>query len=162
MRILFIEDEVNLSALGADQLRRLGHQVWEAPNLQVARAILDDLTINIQLIIADHRLPDGFGIDFIIEEAKEESLPIPAVIVSGCLTPADIAILNRLDIPYFRKPVLYSHVIRKMQQTTPVRKHSGPAAGGTGEEEDDGLGEEAVGVGRAGWFRGIVDRFLRP
>ena len=162
MRILFIEDEVNLSALGADQLRRLGHQVWEAPNLQVARAILDDPTINIQLIIADHRLPDGFGIDFIIEEAKEESLPIPAVIVSGCLTPADIAILNRLGIPYFRKPVLYSHVIRKFRQTPLMSKDSDPAAGGTGEEEDEGIGDEAVEAGRASWFRGIVDRFRRP
>lgn len=156
MKILFIEDEVDLSALGAEQLRSLGHEVFEAPSLQVARAYLDDPSIKIHLIIADHRLPDGYGIDFLIEQA-ESAMPIPAVVVSGCLTPADIAVLNRVGIPFFRKPVLYSYVVRKFRQTPPVSEDS-RSEGGDGEE--DGVAETEKN-GLSGWLRGIFSRFRR-
>ncbi|MCC5839445.1 MAG: response regulator [Opitutales bacterium] len=153
MRILFIEDEEDLSALGAEQLRSMGHEVFEAPDLETARIYLNDPTLKFHLIIADHRLPDGFGIDFLIHQTKV-SPQIPSVIVSGCLTAADAALLTRMGIPYFRKPVLYSHVVRKLRQAPPV---DGDSKSYDGDYADDDERES----GSTGWLRGIFDRFRR-
>ncbi|MCC5807708.1 MAG: response regulator [Opitutales bacterium] len=118
MNILLIEDEEALSEVAAIQLRNLGNTVKTVCNLEEAARFLENPEARLDLIIADHRLPDGEGIDFIIERVRA-GCTIPTVVVSGCLTVADVAVLEREDIPYFRKPVIYSEVVRRFASPPP-------------------------------------------
>ncbi|MEO0794620.1 MAG: response regulator [Verrucomicrobiota bacterium] len=115
MNIIFLEDEVELSAIGVEQLRKLGHTVHPALNLADARELVDENWQTIHLIIADHRLPDGAGIDYLME-VKERYPRIKLAVVSGCLTPVDEEMLDEAGIPYFTKPLLYRQVIQKLRQ----------------------------------------------
>ncbi len=114
MKILLIEDEEALSEVAAIQLRNLGNTVYTVSNLEEATRFLEEPEDALDLIIADHRLPDGRGIDFIIERVRD-GCTIPTVVVSGCLTVADVAVLERAGIPYYRKPVIYSEVVRRFE-----------------------------------------------
>jgi len=114
MNILFIEDEQDLQASGMMQLELKGHKVYPARELAESRAILTDESIRIDLIISDHRLPDGLGIQFLLE-IREQFPGCKCVIVSGCLTPKDIETLNEQKIPYYQKPLLYNRVLEDMR-----------------------------------------------
>ncbi|WP_309400419.1 hypothetical protein [Cerasicoccus maritimus] len=115
MNILFLEDEVELSAIGVEQLRNLGHSVYPALDLAEARQIVEENWQSIHLIMADHRLPDGRGIDFLME-VKQLYPRIKLAVVSGCLTPVDEETLRSAQIPYFTKPLLYRQVIKKLRE----------------------------------------------
>jgi two-component system response regulator PilR (NtrC family) len=115
MNILFIEDDEDLRVSGILQLEMRGHKVYPTYNLTESRAILSDESIQIDLIISDHRLPDGLGIQFVIE-IREQFPDFQAAIVSGCLNNRDIEILEKHKIPYFRKPLLYARVIDEMRK----------------------------------------------
>lgn len=85
MKILFIEDEKELSEVGAAQMVAMGHDVWQAYNTREARSLFELNGENIDLIIADHNLPDGEGIQ-LIKEVKSQSPSIEFIIVSFLLT----------------------------------------------------------------------------
>jgi DNA-binding response OmpR family regulator len=119
MNILFIEDDLGMNELGTNQLRSLGHEVYATFKLAEAVDILNDDSIWIDLIIADHRLPDGRGVEFLVHLIDSECT-IPSVVVSGCLTKSDVTALEKAGIPYFRKPVLYSTIIAKMRRPPPI------------------------------------------
>lgn len=115
MNILFIEDEKELSITGMMQLELKGYKVFPAYNLAQAQAILDDPKCPIHFLITDHRLPDGMGIEFVIEMKK--SFPkCKSVVVSGCLTDRDIQDLEAHAIPYHQKPLLYGKVIDQLRR----------------------------------------------
>ncbi len=116
MRILFIEDEPELNALGVVQVEKLGHQVVPTHSLDEARSILNTHYQTINAIIADHRLPDGWGVDFILDIQRRYP-KISTCIVSGCLTVADQRVLKKAGIPYFSKPLIYSNVIKHLRQS---------------------------------------------
>lgn len=115
MNILFLEDEVELSAIGVEQLRNLGHTVYPALDLSEAREIVEEHWQSIHLIIADHRLPDGAGIDYLME-VKQLYPRIKLAVVSGCLSSADEETLKMAEIPYFTKPLLYRQVMQKLRE----------------------------------------------
>ncbi len=164
MEILFIEDEAEISALGAEQMRNLGHQVYQAANLEEAHHILSERR-RIGLIIADHRLPDGRGIDFVIDRVRKGS-GIPAVVVSGFLTMADVAVLNQAGVPFFRKPVLYSEVLRRCRKVPPIHPvkempiEAEPDEAAADLEEDLAL-EEAEKDSNSGFVRSLMSWFTR-
>ncbi len=120
MHILIIEDEADLAASAAAQLESLGHEVAVARDLAEARACMEDPDSKIRLVIADHRLPDGRGIDFVL---RMRSLyeACDYVIVSACLTPGDIENLENMGLPYFHKPLLYKKVIDSMRRARAMR-----------------------------------------
>lgn len=115
MHILFIEDELDLQASGVAQLEAKGHTVYPTKDLAESRAILADPNIKVDLIISDHRLPDGQGIQFVLEIRKQFPR-CRCAIVSGCLTPADIDILKENKVKYYHKPLLYAKVIDDMRK----------------------------------------------
>lgn len=119
MDILFIEDEPDLQVTGVLQLESKGHKVYPTFDLEESRAILADESIEIDLIISDHRLPDGLGIQFIIE-IREQFPDCKAAIVSGCLNEDDIEMLEKHEIPYFKKPLLYTKVIEELRKKPSV------------------------------------------
>ena len=117
MNILFIEDERELRESGVAQLELHRYTVYPVSNLVEAREIMDDPATPVHLVIADHCLPDGQGVQFVIE-MKELFPKCQYVIVSGCLTDANISELKEKEIPYFVKPLLYGKVVEEFR-----RKH---------------------------------------
>lgn len=121
MNILFIEDEKELALLGAAQLELKGCTVFVASDLAEAQAILDDPERTVHYVITDHRLPDGMGIQFVIDIKNTFSMGKCAV-VSGCLSPRDIEMLDAHNISYYHKPLLYGAVLDDLR-----RKHAANA-----------------------------------
>lgn len=115
MNILFLEDEKELAATGIAQLERKGYNVIPARSVAEAHAVLDDADCKIHFMIADHRLPDGQGIRFVIEQKAIYPL-CKCAVVSGCLTPANIDELEANQIPYYHKPLLYAKVIDDLRK----------------------------------------------
>ncbi|TVP80065.1 MAG: response regulator [Puniceicoccaceae bacterium] len=123
INILFIEDEKELAATGAEQLESRGYKVFSASTLAEARAILNTPGQTVNYIITDHRLDDGWGIEFILD--LEGSFPLTkCAVVSGYLTQVNTDQLKQHGILYFRKPLLYAKVIdelrRQNMKTAPV------------------------------------------
>ena len=115
MNILFIEDEHELAMMGAAQLELKGYTVFQAFDLAQAQAILDDPDYTVHYVITDHRLPDGMGVQFVIDIQGAFSAGRCAV-VSACLTSADIEKLDANEIPYYHKPLLYGNVIDDLRR----------------------------------------------
>lgn len=116
MNILFIEDEKDLLETAIVQLERKNHCIFPAATIAEARKILEDESNAVNLVITDHRLPDGLGIQFAIEIQKTYP-STKSAIVSGCLIPEDIAELEAHGLHYFHKPLLYTKVVES------IRKH---------------------------------------
>ena len=113
MRILFLEDEWELNEVASEQLRAMGHKVHSMLGIEQARRFMEEHPDSIDLIIADHRLPDGQGIKFVIG-ARRDNPRLKVAVVSGCLNEDDIALLQQEQIHYFTKPLLYSTVLRAL------------------------------------------------
>ena len=127
MRILFIEDEWELNEVASEQLRSMGHQVNSMLGIEESRRFMDDHPDTTDLIIADHRLPDGQGVKFVIE-ARRANPRLKVAVVSGCLNDDDIALLQQERIHYFSKPLLYSTVLRALTRPPkgPIENESPP------------------------------------
>lgn len=119
MNILFIEDEKELLDIAALQLKVHG-EVFPASSLEEARAILTDESIKIDIVITDHRLTDGLGIQFAVE-LKQLHPELKCAIVSGCLTERDIEKMKEHDLLFFRKPLLYGKVVDALRKHYALR-----------------------------------------
>ena len=117
MNILFIEDERELRESGVAQLELHRYTVYPVSNLADARAVMEDPAMPVHLVLADQSLPDGQGIQFVIE-MKKQFPHCMYTIISGCLTDANTSLLDEEEIPYFRKPLLYGNVVEEFR-----RKH---------------------------------------
>ena len=115
MNILFIEDERELREVGVAQLELHNYTVYPVSNLDAARAIMVNPSMPVHLVVADHRLPDGQGVDFVIE-MKEQFPDCMYTIVSGCLTDENVSALEGNGIPYHRKPLLYGQVVEAFRR----------------------------------------------
>jgi DNA-binding response OmpR family regulator len=118
MHILLVEDEPELSQLAAETMETMGHRVTVATGVEEAMRHLDDPSLDLDLMIADHRLPDGWGVALCVQ-CKVKHPRLKTCVVSGCLNTENIQLLDEFKIPYWQKPILYSTVLRKMM-TPPV------------------------------------------
>jgi DNA-binding NtrC family response regulator len=141
MNILFIEDEKELSATGVAQLELKGYSVYPTYDIAESQAVLEDPEVEIDLIITDHRLPDGLGIPFLIAQ-KELNPKLKCAVVSGCLTDKDIEQLEDVDIPYFRKPLLYSHVVAEVRRYFSLKAPVNPALNAESPASDSQTAKE--------------------
>ena len=116
MKILFVEDEKELNEIGTEQMRAKGHEVWQAYTVEEARALLESEGDSVDLLIADHQLPDGEGIQLVME-VRAQKPSIKVTIVSAYLHQMEMEILKNESIPFFHKPVLYSDVLKKLPVT---------------------------------------------
>ena len=115
MNILFIEDERELREAGVAQLELHRYTVYPVSNLADAREIMADASMPVHLVLADQSLPDGQGIQFVIE-MKEQFPDCEYAIVSGCLTDGNVSLLEEKEIPFFRKPLLYGKVVEEFRR----------------------------------------------
>lgn len=113
MNILLVEDEPELSQLAAETMEGMGHKVTVVSGVDDAIAALEDEGNEIQVMLADHRLPDGWGVALCLQ-CRVKHPHIRVAVVSGCLTPENIELLEDFKIPYWVKPVLYSKVVRDL------------------------------------------------
>ncbi|WP_269522165.1 response regulator [Coraliomargarita parva] len=120
MNILLIEDEQDLATTGIMQLELMGHTVKAVYDLAEAEAFMQAPEFKINLVIADHRLPDGLGIDYVLE-ARKQHAGVDYVIVSGCLTSDDMARLDSEHLPYYHKPLLYNKLIESFRKLKAMR-----------------------------------------
>jgi len=157
MHILFIEDEEELNQLATEELTLMGHSVHSVTRMEGAKAYFEQNSEKIDLIIADHRLPDGQGIDFVIE-AKKINPKLKVSIVSGCLVDKEIQSLEQVGIPYFPKPLLYSSVLRELTKPRPgapiVIKEPEESAGDV-ETEDS---ESSAPPPKKGFFSSLLGK----
>ncbi len=170
MKILFIEDQEELNAIGSMQLETLGHEVFSVYSVWEARKIYDRHKGELDVIIADHRLPDGLGIAF-LEVLREAGCQIPSAVVSGCLTLSEQAGLQKVGIPFYPKPVLYSDVIRDVQRrlataaTTRANedKEDAEAVVSYSGRFESNRGRDLVGAGgvKSPETKGFMSRFFR-
>jgi DNA-binding response OmpR family regulator len=115
MNVLLLEDEPELSAVACEQIESRGHQVFPALDIAHARSILEDESVNIDILIADQEVPDGNGSLFAVE-TKGMSRGIKVVVVSGQLSGSDIEQLKDNGVNYYNKPSLYSDIVEEMVQ----------------------------------------------
>jgi len=153
MNILLIEDEPDLAKAAAMQLESLGHSVEAVHDLASAGKALEDGGRRFGLVIADHALPDGRGIEFVLRLRKGYD-NCEYAIVSGCLTDTDVALLEAERLTYYRKPLLYRKVLddlrkRKAAKGALPKTEPESAEAGTASVRDDGEKRK-----RFGWFRG--------
>jgi DNA-binding LytR/AlgR family response regulator len=114
MNILFIEDDRELLEIGVVQLQQ-HNTVYPASNLVDARAIMENPAMRVQLVVADQRLPDGQGVEFVIE-MKALFPDCMYTIVSGCLTDSNISKLEENEISYHHKPLLYAKMLERFRR----------------------------------------------
>ncbi|NDV61810.1 response regulator [Puniceicoccales bacterium CK1056] len=113
MNILLVEDEPELSQIACETIEGMGHKVKVVAGVEDAIAALEDETQALDLMIADHRLPDGWGVALCLQ-CKVKFPQVRVAVVSGCLTDENIELLDEYKIPYWKKPVLYSTVMREL------------------------------------------------
>lgn len=115
MNILFIEDEKDLLKTAVAQLELRGYTVYPAVDIAEARAVLEVESNLVNIVITDHRLSDGLGIQFAIE-IKDTYPQVKSAIVSGCLTQENIDEIEAHDLLYFNKPLLYGKVVESIRR----------------------------------------------
>jgi DNA-binding response OmpR family regulator len=69
--VLIIEDHQNISLALRDLILKENHQVTVSENLTNARELFKEKSVKPDLIILDWMLPDGQGLDFLIEIRKQ-------------------------------------------------------------------------------------------
>lgn len=117
MNVLLLEDELELLELAKGQLHRAGYEVFSAQNLAEAREYLKDESQTIDVLVADHDVPDGYGARFAIE-VKGLLPEAKVVVISGRLGMENIEELEAHGIAYFNKPLLYAEIVDEL-----IEKH---------------------------------------
>jgi len=113
MRVLLVEDEVELSELVTANLRRSGFAVDQAKLLDEAQAALS--TTSYDIILLDLRLPDGDGFDLIRSlRRKKDFTPIIALTARDRLKDR-VEGLNLGADDYLVKPFAHEELLARVQ-----------------------------------------------
>lgn len=118
-QILIIDDEVNLCYFLESALKEDGYLVSTALNLKEGRQLLKEKQPD--LILSDIKLPDGLGLDFLVETREQlPNIPIVLMTAYGSIEQAVHAMKIGAD-NYLQKPFdlqelkLLIHQLRKQQ-----------------------------------------------
>ena len=82
MNVLLLEDEPELSAVACEQIESRGHKVFAALSIAQAKELIEDYSVEIDILIADQLVPDGNGTQFALA-TKDMPHGIQVVVVSG-------------------------------------------------------------------------------
>jgi CheY-like chemotaxis protein len=116
VRILFVEDEILIRALIAEELRDNGYCVIEAANYEEAVVLLHSIG-SIDLVFTDVKMPGHFdGLD--LARVVREGWPALNVIVtSGHLVPGDIDPGG--TVRFLTKPYSIEKLLQLLEQVAP-------------------------------------------
>lgn len=118
-QILIIEDDISLNKGLCQALSSEDRQIFSCTNLQAARQQL--ACFNASLILLDITLPDGSGLDFLVE-VKIDFPDIPVILLTANDT--DFDIVSGLELgadDYITKP--FSLAVLRARVNTQLRKH---------------------------------------
>jgi len=113
-KILFVDDESDITKLGKEMLQILGYRVVTATNSGSALSIFSASPDEFDLLITDLSMPQFSGLE-LAEEIRRIRPQLPVIICSGCQSSEDERLVAELNIFTFCiKPLLmeeYSRVV---------------------------------------------------
>jgi DNA-binding NtrC family response regulator len=124
--LLLVEDDALTRRSIASRLRTAGHRVREADSVGAARSLVSAESFDVVLL--DHRLPDGSGFD-VMQDVDSRLGGVPIVMLTAHAS-VDHAVeaMRRGAFAYVQKPVepeeLDAHVARAME-TVDLRRENG-------------------------------------
>ncbi|HUG59947.1 MAG TPA: two-component system response regulator KdpE [Candidimonas sp.] len=144
---VLVEDEVQIRRFVRNALEGEGWQVFEADTMQ--RGLIDAGTRKPDLIILDLGLPDGNGVDFILDVRKWSAMPI--IVLSARVGEHDkIEALDAGADDYLTKPFGVGELLARVRSSQRRLRQPGIAAEGVIEFGDVKLDIRAHLVTKAG------------
>ena len=113
MRILVVEDEINLADYLRKGLEEEGHEISVAPGIKAARVAMEPDYFD--LVVLDLILPDGNGLQ-LCREFKQEQPKLPVVMLTSLGSTEDkVAGLDSGADDYLEKPFQFSELAARIR-----------------------------------------------
>ena len=116
-RVLLVEDDIHLRLVTRLVLEQGGHVVDESPDaLQALRHLRHERPIKTEVIVADMRMPEMSGLEFVAALRTHDRLsPIPVILLTGDVDARDNA---PPEVSVVIKPFEPSQLLEQIIQLT--------------------------------------------